>query len=970
MTVGELLVKLGADFSQYNKDLAKAEGMARKSGTTIGDMFRNAFSFTLGMGMFQAIQQGFRAVVGGAIDFNSMMEQAQIGFTTMLGSAEKAQAFLEEMGKFAAETPFEYPDLLLATKRMMAMGFATEEVLPTLQAVGDAAAGLGLGKEGIDRITLALGQMRAKSKVSGEEMRQLTEAGVPAWDMLAKAMNKSTAEVMKLSERGLIPADKAVQALVQGMEERFPNMMGKLADSWQGVTSTIKDVWRMTIGAVTQGLFKGIVNWLKGVRDAATSFYNFFSNLRRQGLDTGAALRLAIAQAFGPEVAASLSSLAGVIRTVLGIVVQTAVAIKNNWEKIKPLVYGAVSAFLVFKVVLPIIQAVRGAILTLNAAVGALNVGAVIATIALTGMAIAWSNYASKVEKANLDKVLQAASQANQQLASSTNKAGAATQDQADAMKQAGKEAGKNVQSFDEVHQLMEDTASAAEQAGAGLGDMAMPSLEAPGGAGAVAVPGLDMSALEQAVPTLSGFWDEIKTSAARTWEAVKADAVSIWTGIIQWFANAWEGMKANAVEAWNWLAGGLANIWDGIAATASTVWTGISTTVVGIWNWLAGLVGGIFGPIETFISTTWNNLLTMTTNVWNTIWTTLSTIWSNLRTAASTIWGDIWTFLSGLWNNIRQMAGTVWQAIADLITGKIDLRTAIKTIWDAIARFFSDTWNSLATMARNIWGSVARFFSDTWNNIKRAVEDIWGQIKTFFENTWENLKSTAFTVWETIKSYIVTPIQGAWTRVNEIVGQMKQGISEAWSAIKATISSWAGKIYDAIAQPFNDAKKYVAGIISDAYNWGKNLIQNLINGIKSMINKVKSAVSSVVDTVKGYLGFSSPTEEGPGRYADKWAPNFMRMYAEGLLNNAGMVRAAVATVAESLAGMATTPAPAFAGSSSATGAGRGYAPVTAPEIHLHIGTLVADDYGLKKLEQRLREIRIFEEQRLGNEGR
>jgi tape measure domain-containing protein len=75
---------------------------------------------------------------------------------------------------------------------MLAMGFSAKEVMPTLTAIGDASSGLGLGAEGLDRITRALGQMRAKGKVSAEEMLQLTEAGVPAWAILSKAIGKST----------------------------------------------------------------------------------------------------------------------------------------------------------------------------------------------------------------------------------------------------------------------------------------------------------------------------------------------------------------------------------------------------------------------------------------------------------------------------------------------------------------------------------------------------------------------------------------------------------------------------------------------------------------------------------------------------------------------------------------------------------------------------------------------------------
>jgi tape measure domain-containing protein len=177
-------------------------------------------------------------------------QQANIAFTTMLGSAEKSTAFLQEMRDFAAKTPFELPDLLTGARRLMAMGFAAEEVRPMLTAVGDAAAGLGIGAEGVNRITLALGQMRAKGKVSGEEMRQLAEAGIPAWNYLAQAAGKSTAEMMKLGEAGAIPAAEAIQVLIYGMEKGigtargFGGMMDQQSRTMAGLMSTLKDTVR------------------------------------------------------------------------------------------------------------------------------------------------------------------------------------------------------------------------------------------------------------------------------------------------------------------------------------------------------------------------------------------------------------------------------------------------------------------------------------------------------------------------------------------------------------------------------------------------------------------------------------------------------------------------------------------------------------------------------------------------------
>jgi tape measure domain-containing protein len=115
------------------------------------------------------------------------------------------------MQGFAAKTPFEFSQVSQAAQKFIAFGFSAEQVIPTLTAVGDAAAGVGLGAEGINRITLALGQMAAKSKVQAGEMMQLTETGIPAWKMLADQIGVSVPEAMDRVSKGTIDAATALR---------------------------------------------------------------------------------------------------------------------------------------------------------------------------------------------------------------------------------------------------------------------------------------------------------------------------------------------------------------------------------------------------------------------------------------------------------------------------------------------------------------------------------------------------------------------------------------------------------------------------------------------------------------------------------------------------------------------------------------------------------------------------------------
>ncbi|HHW27522.1 MAG TPA: tape measure protein [Firmicutes bacterium] len=98
-------------------------------------------------------------------------------------------------------------------------------------------------------------------------MLQLANAGIGAWEILAKAIGKSVAETRKMAEAGQIEGQWAASAILEGIGERFAGQMSQMENSWKGAWSTIRDIARMTIGAVTKDLFQGANRWLVKVKD-------------------------------------------------------------------------------------------------------------------------------------------------------------------------------------------------------------------------------------------------------------------------------------------------------------------------------------------------------------------------------------------------------------------------------------------------------------------------------------------------------------------------------------------------------------------------------------------------------------------------------------------------------------------------------------------------------------------------------
>lgn len=186
-------------------------------------------------------------------------EQSQIAFETMLGSAEDAQRLLNDLTTFARTTPFELTGLEDMTKRLLAFGIEQENVLKDLEVLGNISAGVGMDK--LPNLILAFGQVSAATRLTGMELRQFTEAGVPLLDELAKTMNKPVKEIQKMVSEGQVGFPIVRQALQNLTAEggRFEDLMGKQAKSLEGLWSNLVDIWGIFLRE--EGL--ALLDWAK-----------------------------------------------------------------------------------------------------------------------------------------------------------------------------------------------------------------------------------------------------------------------------------------------------------------------------------------------------------------------------------------------------------------------------------------------------------------------------------------------------------------------------------------------------------------------------------------------------------------------------------------------------------------------------------------------------------------------------------
>ena len=192
------------------------------------------------MGLNAAIQQSVR--------FNAQLEQQAVAFKTLLGNADAASRRMSELAKFAAQTPFELPEIVQASKVLQSLTNGALASGDGLRLVGDAAAATG---RPLEEVAMWVGRLYAGLQSGtpvGEATLRLIEMGLIS-GTTARKLND-------LAESGQ-GAGEAMTIL----RDTFGKLGGAMADQSQtfnGLLSTLKDTFNMALADIGKPLFDGL----------------------------------------------------------------------------------------------------------------------------------------------------------------------------------------------------------------------------------------------------------------------------------------------------------------------------------------------------------------------------------------------------------------------------------------------------------------------------------------------------------------------------------------------------------------------------------------------------------------------------------------------------------------------------------------------------------------------------------------
>lgn len=363
----QVVIQAVDEASAVLKRVSSSLDGAKKAFDSLGEA-----SISTGKSIISGLQSGFgflvdkvkevSLLVGGAavgitafgIKSAADLQQTSIAFEVMLGSADKAKTLMGQLSKMAKSTPFEFPELADTAKLLLSYGIQQKDIISNTRMLGDLSMGEAAK---LKTLALAYGQIASKGKLAGQEVLQLTSAGIPVVGKLAEKFKVTREQMDDMISRGQI-GFKDVQDILTGMTQKggpFFGMMDRQSKSFNGLISTAKDTFgqfaRNIVGLDDEGVAKpgGLFDRLNGYLSQLMSDEN-----QARFTQLGAAIGdffINVIEKYGSRAAEVLSGIGDVVQGVIHWFSTWEVANDTLWNGLVklfgPQMAGPIMAFLI-----------------------------------------------------------------------------------------------------------------------------------------------------------------------------------------------------------------------------------------------------------------------------------------------------------------------------------------------------------------------------------------------------------------------------------------------------------------------------------------------------------------------------------------------------------------------------------------------------------------------------------------------
>ena len=207
------------------------------------------------------------------IDIRSQYEMNEKALGILLDSASRGTRIFNELSQMALVSPYTLIELSNAAKQLTAYDIAAKDVVDTTRRLADMASAVGVP---VERLTYALGQIKAYGYLNSRDARMFANAGIPLVKQLADRYSElegkmvSTADVYDRMKKKAIDYNDVMAVINKMTDEggKFFDFQAKMAETLKVRLANLTLAWNNMLndmGKDNQGWFS---SGLKGLTTA------------------------------------------------------------------------------------------------------------------------------------------------------------------------------------------------------------------------------------------------------------------------------------------------------------------------------------------------------------------------------------------------------------------------------------------------------------------------------------------------------------------------------------------------------------------------------------------------------------------------------------------------------------------------------------------------------------------------------
>lgn len=266
-----LNVKLTVNSVDYKRQLDHARNSTK---SFAGGVRETLASIGMAIDLIRQAGQALVDIFSKPLQLFAQIEDARVTFAVFLDDVKEANNLIRDIQEFAIRTPFISPELIKASRMLLATGTATEQVIPTLRRLGDLATGVGVP---IEELAFIFSKVHAKGRMMGRDLNQFAVRMVPIIAELRKVMGATSGiELTRMVTAGKVGFNELAQALenMTSRGGRFFGMTEKRSQTLSGLWSTMVDNVIIGLQNVGEAMVEGM-----DLKKFQKSIVVFFQNL-------------------------------------------------------------------------------------------------------------------------------------------------------------------------------------------------------------------------------------------------------------------------------------------------------------------------------------------------------------------------------------------------------------------------------------------------------------------------------------------------------------------------------------------------------------------------------------------------------------------------------------------------------------------------------------------------------------------